>query len=121
MVEESVLIVRDILPDPCQKLNTLRSASKHMSQLLQSLLKWADVYASKTHTEASSPVGEDGTGSLGGFSRKPSVAKSGVALQSIGESAGDQLTDENVNVGIGTNPLVEPATPRSTQLASLHR
>jgi len=65
IVEEAVAIVKEILPDPCQKLTNLENGSRKMRELLYSLVAWANVYASKAHTEADSPPDSPG----GPFSR----------------------------------------------------
>lgn len=129
------------MPAQCQKLTNLKKGSKKMSELLHCLLSWAHVYASKAHTEASSPPDSPLTSMFGGGSvmggnngsqaaslgrapsiglRRPTTAKSSVSnLDAIQEAADyheAELTAEQTDVGLGTNPAHEPSTPRSTKL-----
>jgi hypothetical protein len=135
--------VADIMPAECQKLANLKKGSKKMTELLHSLVSWAHVYASKAHTEASSPPDSPSASMFGGgsvmggdggsqaASRTPSVglrtrpttAKSTVtvmdAINEGDDDLGAELTAEQTNVGLGMNPAHEPSTPRSTKLPQL--
>lgn len=111
-----------------------------MTELLHSLISWAHVYASKAHTEASSPPDSPSASILGGRSviagdgdsqaasrapslglrTRPTTAKSNVtvmdAINEGDDHPGAELTAEQTNVGLGMNPAQEPSTPRSTRL-----
>ena len=102
-----------------------------MTEMLHSMLSSADVHALKNHNEAPSPPSPLSSG-LGGGSilgedrvgrtlSTGTVRSNGTAMDPIDET--DDLAAVNnsklSNLGLGTNPLVEPSTPRSTQLPRL--
>ena len=54
-----------------------------------------------------------------GARTRPTTARSVVTVMdaiSEAEDLGAELSAGQTNVGLGTNPLVEPSTPRSTKL-----
>ena len=140
------------MPAQCQKLTNLKKGSKKMTELLHALLSWAHVYASKAHTEVSSPPDSPSASMFGGGSvtegdnvsqatslgrvpsiglsrapsiglRRPTTAKSSVsnldAIKEADDYDGAELTAEQTDVGLGTNPAHEPSTPRSPKLPQL--
>ena len=130
VVQEAVAIVKDILPDPCQKLTNLKNGSNRMSEMLHSLLGWAEVHASKAHTEASSPPDSPlgfqpgDTSFTGGTTTRPTTAKSARSGVTIMDPISEALPSETVAIEnaiapMGTNPSIQPSTPRSASLTRI--